>query len=103
MIMHSNNTKIFLHTACISLFVSETPSVKKIYIFPLGMVLPLKKIVVSKNLPGIKKSFVQVKKVLVYLKKITRGKHALEYTLFAPQLCIIQVYREANLSVLIHL
>lgn len=43
MIMHSNNTKIFLHTACISLFVSETPSVKKIYIFPLGMVLPLKK------------------------------------------------------------
>lgn len=43
MIMHSNNTKIFLHTACISLFVSETPSVKNIYIFPLGMVLPLKK------------------------------------------------------------
>lgn len=102
--MHSNNTKIFLHTACISLFVSETPSVKKNIYFSFGNGSPIKKkIVVSKNLPGIKKSFVQVKKVLVYLKKITRGKHALEYTLFAPQLCIIQVYREANLSVLIHL
>lgn len=43
MIMHSNNTKIFLHTACISLFVSETPSVKKYIYFSFGNGSPIKK------------------------------------------------------------